>query len=61
MGKNKTISDISSLLYWLEREGWEAYRTEFEVNGGVEVGDKPFAEIVISFRPKEDGENDNEG
>ena len=61
MGKNKTISDISSLLYWLEREGWEACSTELEMNGGVEADDKPFAEIVISFRPKEDGENDNEG
>lgn len=32
MKPNYKISDVSSLLYWLEREGWSASNVELNVN-----------------------------
>ena len=53
MKPNYKISDVSSLLYWLEREGWAPSNVELNVNNYFETEDEATAEIIIGFSRKE--------
>ena len=53
MKPNYKISDVSSLLYWLEREGWAPRNVELNVNNDFETEDEATAEIIIGFSRKE--------
>lgn len=53
MKPNYKISDVSSLLYWLEREGWAPNNVELNVNNDFETEDEATAEIIIGFSRKE--------
>lgn len=56
MKPNYKISDVSSLLYWLEREGWIASNVELNVNNDFESEDSATAEIIIGFSRKEESD-----
>lgn len=56
MKPNYKISDVSSLLYWLEREGWSASNVELNVNNDFESEDSATAEIIIGFSRKEESD-----
>ena len=53
MKPNYKISDVSSLLYWLEREGWAPINVELNVNKDFENEDEATAEIIIGVSRKE--------